>query len=596
MPPRRTPNRTNQPQELDLSSFDNQLEGQQTLNQSQTPFATAQTPVQEPAFTIDVDQDITSDLLEETTAQDVFDFRAGAEAEAATVQAGQDATTNAQTLLDTPEDSLFADPTSEITSILNADPTEAETEYQNLLTQLADEARGIDESLTAARERGEQNTGLFDLQKELNQTNTKIANRQATLRRRLRDFDRSAEARGVARQFVQDERRKIEADATAELADLYIIQNAQQGNVQAAEKYINTAVENKYKNIETELAARQFELQAAESRLKGEEKDENLRLQLALSERQNQIADRKEQEKSLREFAITAAQNGAPSNLVEQIMQTGNVEAGLAMASPYIGRYDRMKAELSLANSRLSRRKQLTELALAGDEQAIKELGAFGLKLTAGQEIQEELAEYQRQGAITNEVLELETMLNSINFLKESEDGRGLATGEFRSPYLRAAGVAVPAGAGAGAVAGSVVPGLGTAIGTGLGTISGIGTSIYRGAQLANEKQDFLNQAKFVSENVSFAKFIDLKSQGVAFGGTAVAELRKVDAAASALSASLISDPVTGEAIRISGSEQEFLNNLAIVEQGLNLAKSELQSDRLPEEAKAAILRAYNAQ
>lgn len=550
------------PSNLDLSVFGVQ-QTPNVANRLQSSIATDQTPIQEqePEFTIDVDQEITSDLLSDTTPQEVFDQRAGLEAQAATIQATQDATTNAQQFLDT-EDSLFTDLTNEIISSLNADPTETEVEYQNLLTNFAEELRQIDESLSAARERGERDTGIFALQKELNQTNVKIAKRQTALRRRLRDFDRSAEARGVARQFVQDERRKIEADATAELADLYIIQNAQQGNVQAAQNYINTAVENKYKNIETELAARQFELQAAESRLEGEAKDENLRLQIALTERQNQIADRKEQEKSIREFAITAAQNGAPFNLVEQILQSGNVDAGLAVASPYIGRYERMKAQSSLETARLARRKSLVELALQGDETAYDQLGSFGQSLK-------------------NQIAELKSKEETEQYLQNVAASTGL-----EERITRYSANTLDNDAGFRASVG------GTALGrSSLFTREAFLTGGLGALKVATQKADFLSTATEMVNIAGFDTLIDYKAQGATFGALSEKEFNAIKSASGPLAAyAIINDE--GRVTGFRGSDEQVRNAFSSAIQELSDQQKELDSQFVDSSEKAAIINA----
>lgn len=471
----------------------------------------------------------------------------------------------------TSEPSPFNDPQAFILSSLygDRDPSRTEELAGDIRESRTDLVSGTEEALTETRRRAEETTGIGERSQALAETNEKIAQRQTRFRRELRAFELDAERRGVAREFFQSERQKLEADATAELADLYIIQNAQSGNVEAARDYIDTAVNNRYRSIEIELAQKQAELEELIPTLQAEEKERAMSMQIALQERARNLNTEKEEATAKRELALQAAANGAPSTLVNQITNAESVNDAIVASSPYVGLLQRQAAARQASNAALTRRAKLIELAQAGDPDALKELGVLGQKILQDQADAQLLAEYQRNLGITAEVNTLDQLLATAEAALSNESGLKIGVGNYQG--LQQTGEALKSSAQFGPLAPTVAP--------------------FKYAELTAQKEDFLNDVAFIAQNVAFDKFIDLKSQGVAFGGTSNAELKKIDSAAAALSASLVLDPLTGQPIRISGSEAKFKENLQIVTQGLQLAKTELQDSRLQDDERAALLR-----
>lgn len=289
--------------------------------------------VPETTLNIPVEQNIPSTALQGTTTFD--DVRAEAQRKREQEQV-------ASNINDTPLSGVkaFDDPEATIKSILYGDagPSELEQEVAGLRGGITDTISGIDTKLTRARERAKGEIELTEKEKALAETNNKIAQRQARFRRELRAFETDAERTGVARSFYEDERNKLEADATAELADLYIVQNAQQGNVEAARDYIDTAVNNRYRSIEIELAQRQAELAERIPLLEKEEKQEALELQLALQERADNLEQEKVEAKNKRSLMLEVAGMGGGDNLQRQILNAPTEDQAALLASSYIAR------------------------------------------------------------------------------------------------------------------------------------------------------------------------------------------------------------------------------------------------------------------
>lgn len=385
-------------------------------------------------FQLNVRDNVPSSVLSDGVGlDDVFAKRAELEA-----QGGNDLTGIGEVGSPTP----FDDPEAFIRDMLFSEqaPTDTQREAAAIRSDITRTTEGITSGLDETTRRAERTTGLSDLQAGLAETNNKIAQRQARFRRELREFKQDATQRGVAREFVQRDLAKMEADATAELADLYIIQNAQSGNVEAARDYINTAVTNKYRSIEAELNAQQARLNEVIPRLEGEEKQNALKLQLALNERQANIETEKEAAATMRELGLQAASNGASSSVVNSIINSKDINTALTQASPYIGLLQRQAANRAAASANLARRKTLIELAMAGDKAAIAELGDYGAYLAGIKGDAEAMAREQ-------EFQDADEKITLANQISDNKLGLELNTGGiFQKPWVAGLAVFSPLG------------------------------------------------------------------------------------------------------------------------------------------------------
>lgn len=325
----------------------------------------------------------------------------------------------------------FDDPEQTIRSILygDDDPTALEREVSGIRSDITDTIGSTEEQLTGTRRRAEDTTGIGEKQQELADTNTKIARRKTRFRRELRAFERDAEQRDIAREFYNDEKAKLEADATAELADLYIVQNAQQGNVEAAKDYIDTAVNNRYRSIEIELKQKQAELAERIPRLEAEEKEEAQRLQLALQERERGLTVEREDARTKRELALQAAANGAGKTTINQITNAETVDSAVSAASPFIGLLERQAAARAASSARNAQRAKLVELAMAGDKSAQAQLGDYGEYLAS---IQNNAEAKQREEQFN----EASQKIDLARRIKSNETGLNMNTGIVQNPLV----------------------------------------------------------------------------------------------------------------------------------------------------------------
>lgn len=265
------------------------------------------------------------------------------------------------------------------------------TDTQNTLDQTrqgqADTLRGMGNELDTTRQNAVEQFALPELQQNLADTRNRIAERTNLLRTTIRDFETNAERRGVARQFVESEKQKVQADAASELADLAIIESAQAGNVAMAQEDIDRAVNAKLQSFEFENQAIQTEIKRLEAMDTRESQARSEQLQIALTERTRNIEQAVADEKQKLTYLSEAARNGADQGTLDAIRKATNVGEAAMMAGPFIGRLDRQQAEANLANtySQISSRNLNDTISLAekGDANAISELG-FDPRKTTG--------------------------------------------------------------------------------------------------------------------------------------------------------------------------------------------------------------------
>jgi hypothetical protein len=194
--------------------------------------------------------------------------------------------------------------------------------------------------------------GVGNLQAELGNTRTRIADRTKRFREDLRNFAVNAEQRGVSREFVDGARQKLQADAAAELADLAIIESAQTGNLQMAQQEVDRVLAEKVQAFQFENQAIEAEIKRLEAMDTREADTRKEQLQIALQERTRNIETSLANERESRGYLIEAAQNGADQGTLDAIRKATTPGEAALLAGPWVGRLDRQlkNAQINSAN------------------------------------------------------------------------------------------------------------------------------------------------------------------------------------------------------------------------------------------------------
>lgn len=320
-----------------------------------------------------------TDLAGNKTFEDVMDTRANLESEAnAKQQLNTDYANLTTRIGNTTLPSPFTNPEETINRLLLRGTTDTQRQLDEKGQTQADTIRGFASDYTKAGTEARTQFGIPELQTGLAETRNRIAERQVKLRETLRDFETNAERRGVAREFVDSEKAKVQADAATELADLSIIENAQLGNLNEARAEVDDILAEKRQAFEFENSAIEAEIARLDKMDTREAEVRSEQLQIALQERTRNIETALANEKEQRGYLVDAAANGADQGTLMAIRNAKTPQEAAFLASPFIGRLDRMQAEANMAQSWASvansNTARLLSLAEAGDPDAIAKL------------------------------------------------------------------------------------------------------------------------------------------------------------------------------------------------------------------------------
>jgi len=452
-------------------------------------------------------------------------------------------------------------------------PTEAEQQQQGLLSGMVGATRSFFGGREDQRQGAYNQFGVTKAQQEAGNTKKLIADRQVRLREDLRAYD--ATGTGVARAFSEDKRRKMVSDATAELADLSIIQNAQNGNLDNALKMANDVIDAQYQDYQGQIESYKAELAALEPTLNKEQKQQAMQMQIALDERSRILTQKSNDEKEKRTILAQAAAEGADQGTLDGILKSGSVGEAYLVAGPWIGKQDRLTAQAQRANiydQIQQRAQQVKEMNFAnrlnamkaaesGDPEAIKFLGYDPNEMPGG------VAGAQQY---ESQKTDIQMGIDAAKALSGNKSGMRLSTGAFQSPLLSSLGLGIATGGAAGAGIGAVA-GPGALVTGAAGAVLGGAYGATRGySQAKTSKDEALAAASFLINDVTFQSIMDLKAQGVTFGQMTEGERVAAGRAASQLASAAIIDP-DGTVTGFRGGEdtiRKYVNDILIAYEG----------------------------
>lgn len=266
-----------------------------------------------------------------------------------------------------------------------------------------------------------QKGGVNDLQKQLNDINQQILSEQHGLLRQTQAIDENAQGRfGTA---VQEMKNEAQNASLKKQADLYIIQQGIQGQYDSAKAIADRAVDAYTEQQQNKIDTLQEQYNRYQDLFT---KSEQRAFDAAQADRQRKLDEQKQNQTDIYNLAIQAQQDGAPVSVVQQMLKATTKEDALAAGGSYIGALDRAQKYASIASSNTSTRKNLLDLANAGDPTAIKQLG-FDPTDSNSQEKVANVQAYGQQYASTGKLpspAELKqsglTISDVTNFAKQS--------------------------------------------------------------------------------------------------------------------------------------------------------------------------------
>jgi hypothetical protein len=235
----------------------------------------------------------------------------------------------------------ISNPDAYINQLLLSRPTETQNQLDQAGQNQANAAQGFANDYTKTVNTANEQFGVPQMQANLAETRKQIADRTVQLRNDLRQFEVNAKERGVAREYVNDAKQKVQADAAAQLADLSIIENAQVGNIAQANAEIDRLLQNKRTAYELQNNAMEAEIKRLTAMDTREGDQRAKQLTVALQERQRNIETQLANEKETRQYMMEAAANGADHGTLAAIQNAKTPGEALLAAGSWVGRLDR---------------------------------------------------------------------------------------------------------------------------------------------------------------------------------------------------------------------------------------------------------------
>jgi len=203
------------------------------------------------------------------------------------------------------------------------------TEGRGAAQLAAEEAQGVQAKKTALTNVQNQiNTKLAEfnqIQAQLQALSTEVAGKPITM----------ASIIGAQSQI----QNKLIAQKNSFAADIGLLQAqalALQGQLTDAQNAANRSVDLRYSDIETRLNNQATLINLLQGQLTKEEQTRADAVKLYLADQQTAIDDQKQVEKDIQSVMLTAAQNGAPSDLLSQISTSASVVEATQRAGTYL--------------------------------------------------------------------------------------------------------------------------------------------------------------------------------------------------------------------------------------------------------------------
>lgn len=385
---------------------------------------------------------------------------------------------------------------------------------------------GLANTESATREKLEKSRGVTDIEEKMRQAEQSIAQQIAA----IDDFDDSTAFNTEEMRIDASRRDVTKATFGAQSAE-YNLQRALQrrgqaaqlratvaanaalqGNLELATEQVDKALNSIYDPIKQDLAMEQFFLQRNDKRFDTAQKEvSDLRLkqidrQFAEIDRATNLVD-----------SAVASGYASGEDIKKMTALSGNpkAQAEYALEVAGLGARERIALEnmarnVSMQASAIAQRKNLMELAIAGDIEAIKQLN-----FDPGAPIRDK-AKAELDKTLSSQIDQQKDVINRLTKVSQMTGAIKSSTGFIQSGFLT----------GMGSQRGErEIPGIGSLPG-----------GIYGGLRGAQNKAQFLSEMNYLLAGEGFKQFSKLKEEGVNLTPVSELEFNKIMQSASMLS------------------------------------------------------------
>lgn len=262
--------------------------------------------------------------------------------------------------------------------------------------------------------RAQEQTGVPEIQKELDTIDQQLREEQNALRRQIERIQSGAGTATAGQRNISVQ--EAERNSLRKQADLSIIRLGIQGRFDSAQAIAKQKVDIQLEQDEREFAALSLTFENFKEQFTESEKRA---FEASQTKFANDIQTKRETLESINNLAITAGQNGASPTLMQQIFNAKTPEeAGVLAASYLVDPMERAIKSQQLANSKLD---NLIKRAEIGDPKALKELN---LSTETSDKINlkpKEVATVQKEIVGNDAYKSIQKSVDSITALKEYE-------------------------------------------------------------------------------------------------------------------------------------------------------------------------------
>lgn len=383
--------------------------------------------------------------------------------------------------------------------------------FKTYLDQL-NASKGIN---TMANEAYSAPGGVDTITPELNDINDQIRREQRSLDLAKRNI---TEKGGGLASGALAEQQNLERVSLQKQADLSIIQMAVQGRYDSAKAIADRAVSAQFEEQQKKIDIAKFDYTENKDLFtKAEQREYDSLFQ----DRQNQIAEAKQNKQDMYELGVQASADGAPSSVVQNMFNAKTREEALAIGGSYIGALDRAAKQASINASNASAANSMRRQTEIVDVNGVKTL----IDSQTGETISTISGDGSTSDAFAN-ALASNDIENVSSILTNSAIGSAVGPSSLArtSPGIWGATKRFFSGALAGGATGGAVGSLFGGIGAIPGAIIGaIGTGVVnasRGSmdQLSGDRQNFVGTVENMRSELTKDKLAQAKGEGVTFG------------------------------------------------------------------------------
>lgn len=221
-----------------------------------------------------------------------------------------------------------------------------DSQAQQTANQLAPVDQGLKEQKTSLRDRifeglgfqaeradvqaqAEQQFGVAERTTELADINKQIREADLAYRAQIEAIEKNP---SVLKEARASQIQKANQDYAKTRADLAIVQNGIQGQLDAAQRNADRKVELIFEPARLELEAAQSQYELIKDELSAQEQKN---FGLLMGERERALDKQENEAKTINSLAIQAAGNGAPASVVQSILNAENTKEATLRASGY---------------------------------------------------------------------------------------------------------------------------------------------------------------------------------------------------------------------------------------------------------------------